>query len=145
MGALQKLFSTHGADYLKQFGTAMPTMHKKALAAMIACRTPQAGVLLCACTACGQPHLLARSCGNRHCPTCQGAKAFAWLHHQLVRALPTHHFMLTFTVPEPLRVFLRSNQRIGYAALFAASSGAIRTLAREPRFKLGDSPGFFGV
>jgi hypothetical protein len=145
MGALQKLFSTHGADYLKEFGTAMPAVHRKVMAAMIACRTPQAGSLLCACEACGQPHLLPRSCGNRHCPTCQGAKAFEWLHHQLQRALPTHHFMLTFTVPEPLRAFLRSNQRIGYAALFAAPAGAIRTLACEPRFKLGDSPGFFGV
>jgi hypothetical protein len=44
-----------------------------------------------------------------------------------------------------LRVFLRSNQRLGYEALFAASAGAIRTLAREPRFHLGDQPGFFGV
>ena len=36
------------------------------------------------------------------------------------------------------------NQRVGYEALFAAA-GAIRTLAREPRFNLGDQPGFFGV
>lgn len=145
MGALQKLFSAHGASYLHQFGEAMPAVHKKVMAAMVACRTPQAGALLCACEACGQPHLLARSCGNRHCPTCQGAKAFQWLERQIERALPTHHFMLTFTVPEPLRAFLRSNQRIGYEALFAASAGAIRALAGEPRFKLGDQPGFFGV
>jgi hypothetical protein len=115
------------------------------MAAMVACRTPQAGALLCGCSVCGQPHLLPRSCGNRHCPTCQGRKAFQWLARQLERALPTHHFMLTFTVPESLRAFLRSNQRIGYEALFAASSGAIRALAGEPRFKLGDQPGFFGV
>jgi hypothetical protein len=145
MGALQKIFTAHGADYLQRFGETMPGMHKHVMTAMVACRTPQAGTLLCACEACGQPHLLARSCGNRHCPTCQGAKAFAWLEHQLQRALPTHHFMLTFTVPESLRAFLRSNQRIGYEALFATSAGAIRALAREPRFKLGDQPGFFGV
>ena len=145
MGALHKIFSAHGADYLQRFGETMPAMHRKVMTAMLTCRTPQAGALLCACEACGQPHLLARSCGNRHCPTCQGAKAFAWLERQIERALPTHHFMLTFTVPESLRAFLRSNQRIGYEALFAASAGAIRALAREPRFKLGDQPGFFGV
>ena len=145
MGALQKLFTAHGPDYLQQFGEAMPATHKKVMAAMVACRTPQAGALLCGCAHCGQPHLLARSCGNRHCPTCQGRKAFQWLARQLERALPTHHFMLTFTVPESLRAFLRSNQRIGYEALFAASAGAIRALAREPRFNLGDQPGFFGV
>lgn len=145
MGALQKLFTAHGAHYLQQFGETMPGTHQKVMAAMVACRTPQAGALLCGCAHCGQPHLLPRSCGNRHCPTCQGRKAFEWLQRQLERALPTHHFMLTFTVPESLRAFLRSNQRVGYEALFAASAGAIRVLAREPRFKLGDQPGFFGV
>lgn len=145
MGALQKLFTAHGTDYLQQFGETMPPMHQKVMAAMVACRTPQAGTLLCGCAACGAAHLLPRSCGNRHCPTCQGRKAFQWLARQLERALPTHHFMLTFTVPESLRAFLRSNQRIGYEALFAASAGAIRALAREPRFNLGDQPGFFSV
>ncbi|MBI2290109.1 MAG: transposase [Betaproteobacteria bacterium] len=145
MGALQKLFTVHGADYLQRFGEVMPATHQKVMAAMVACRTPQAGALLCGCTQCGQPHLLLRSCGNRHCPSCQGRKAFEWLQRQLERALPTHHFLLTFTVPEALRAFLRSNQRLGYEALFAASAGAIRTLARAPRFKLGDQPGFFGV
>jgi hypothetical protein len=145
MGALQKLFTAHGAHYLKHFGETMPARHQKVMAAMLACRTPQAGALLCGCAHCGQPHLVPRSCGNRHCPSCQGRKAFEWLARQLERALPTHHFMLTFTVPEPLRAFLRSNQRIGYEALFAASAGAIRALAGEPRFKLGDQPGFFGV
>ena len=145
MGALQKLFTAHGAHYLEQFGETMPATHRKVMAAMVACRTPQAGALWCGCAACGAAHLLPRSCGNRHCPTCQGRKAFEWLQHQLERALPTHHFMLTFTVPEPLRAFLRSNQDLGYEALFAASAGAIRALAREPRFNLGDQPGFFGV
>ena len=41
--------------------------------------------------------------------------------------------MLTFTVPEALRPFLRAHQRDGYSALFAASSAAIKTLARNPR------------
>ncbi|MGH8630854.1 MAG: IS91 family transposase, partial [Burkholderiales bacterium] len=78
-------------------------------------------------------------------PACQGRKAYQWLERQLVRALPTHHFMLTFTVPEVLRGFLRSHQRIGYEALFAASAAAIKTLAADSRFGLGDRPGFFGV
>ncbi|HNP73004.1 MAG TPA: alcohol dehydrogenase catalytic domain-containing protein, partial [Kouleothrix sp.] len=29
-----------------------------------------AGALLCACSGCGTPLFLPRSCGNRHCPTC---------------------------------------------------------------------------
>ena len=53
--------------------------------------------------------------------------------------------MLTFTVPESLRGFLRSHQRIGYEALFQASAGAIKTLAADPKFIGGDTPGFLGV
>ena len=137
--------STATHHTLSALPNAAHRVHRKAIAAIVACRTPQAGAVLCGCPACGQAHLLPRSCGNRHCPTCQGRKAFLWLERQLGRALPTHHFMRTFTVPEPLRPFLRANQRIGYDALFAASAAAIRTLARTPRFNLGDQPGFFGV
>jgi hypothetical protein len=48
-------------------------------------------------------------------------------------------------VPKQLRPFLRSHQRIGYGALFAASSEAIKMLAANPRFTDGDTAGFFGV
>lgn len=44
-----------------------------------------------------------RSCGNRHCPTCQNHKTKEWLDRQMKRQLPGHHFMITLTVPEQLR------------------------------------------
>jgi hypothetical protein len=50
--------------------------------------------------------------------------------------------MLTFTVPEPLRAFLRSHQELGYDALFAASSQAIKALVHDPRFLGADRAGF---
>jgi len=53
--------------------------------------------------------------------------------------------MVTFTVPAELRRFLRSHQRQGYSALFAASSGAIKKLAGDEKYIGGDTPGFFGV
>lgn len=61
------------------------------------------------------------------------------------RQLPGHHFMMTFTVPEGLRRFIRSNQRVGYSALFTTSSDAIKKLARDKKHMGGDLPGFFGV
>lgn len=145
MGRLHSLFAQHGPSYLRQFAATMPGVQRKALEALMACRTPGAGMLLCTCTECARSRWVARSCGNRHCPTCQGAKAFAWLERQCQRALPTHHFMITFTVPAALRAFLRSNQRLGYEALFAASSTALKSLAANARYRLGDTPGFFGV
>jgi len=56
--------------------------------------------------------------------------------------LPGHHFMLTFTVPEPLRRFIRKNQRVAYSALFKTSSEAIKKLAPDEKYIGGDLPGF---
>jgi hypothetical protein len=53
--------------------------------------------------------------------------------------------MLTFTVPQSLREFVRSHQRIGYGALFEASAGALKKLAADPRYLGGDLAGFLGV
>lgn len=144
MGALQQLFREHGAHYLERFAD-MPANHKKVIGAIARCRSDQAGHTLYHCQGCGKAHLIARCCGNRHCPGCQHQKTQAWLQCQLARQLPGHHFLLTFTVPESLRAFLRSHQRIGYEALFQASAGAIKTLAADPRFIGADTPGLLGV
>jgi hypothetical protein len=48
-------------------------------------------------------------------------------------------------VPEQLRTFVRSHQRIGYAALFAASSQTLKKLAADEKYIGGDLPGFLGV
>jgi hypothetical protein len=145
MGLLQELFRTHGPAYLEQFGPAMPGMHKQVITAIIACRTEALGATLYECEACGQRHVVPRSCGNRHCPCCQQGKGLRWLERHQARHLPGEHFLLTFTVPEPLRAFLRRHQKIGYGALFEASSGAIKTLAADPKYLGGDLAGFFGV
>ena len=145
MGLLQDLFRTHGPAYLERFGPTMPKAHRKVIAAIADCHTEAAGSALYVCDGCGQRHVVHRSCGNRHCPCCQQGKGHEWLERHRARQLPGEHFMLTFTVPEPLRPFLRRHQRIGYGALFAASSGAIKTLAVDPRHIGGDVPGFFGV
>ena len=145
MGLLPELFRTHGPAYLERFGATMPRAHKNVIAAISACRTEAAGSALSACEACGQPHVVYRSCGNRHCPGCQHGKGHAWLARPQARHLPAEHFLLTFTVPEPLRAFLRRHQKAGYGALFAASAGAIKKLARDPKYLGGDVAGFFGV
>lgn len=145
MGAIQETFRRHGPAYLEQFGETMPASHARVIGAIIDCRSAASGSVLYQCEDCGEPHVVARCCGNRHCPVCQQGKAEAWLARQLECQLPTPYFMLTFTVPESLREFLRSHPREGYGALFAASSGAIKTLAADDKHLGADSPGFFGV
>jgi hypothetical protein len=123
----------------------MPAGHKKVLRAIMACRTGQLGTVLYQCTACGRTHALGRSCGHRHCPTCQHDKTKAWLQAQADRLRPCPYFLLTFTVPAALRARMRSHQRIAYAALFEASSAAIKTLAANPKHVGAATCGFFGV
>jgi hypothetical protein len=145
MGALQELFRRHGPGYLARYGETMPGHQKKVLHALMACRSPSNGSTCYHCEACDKPHVLPRCCGNRHCPACQQHKSYAWLDRQLAHQLPTPYFMITFTVPESLRAFLRSNQRVGYAALFEASCESIKTLCANPKFSPADTPGFLGV
>jgi len=78
------------------------------------CRTPAMGSILCSCDYCGYSFEIYKSCGNRHCPTCQGEKANDWLSKRLDQMLPVHHFMITFTAPVPFREFFRSHQSFAY-------------------------------
>ena len=145
MTTINEIFRTFGPEYLERYGKVMPKSHRKAIDAIIACRTEVCGIALYECESCGQLHRVCRSCGNRHCPTCQHHKTRQWLEKQMRRQLPGHHFMLTFTVPENLRRFIRKNQRIAYSVLFKASSEAIKLLALDENYIGGDLPGFLGV
>ena len=135
----------YGPAYLAKFGVSVPLEHRKVLAMIARCRTGKLGWVIYRCQYCHREHSLARSCGNRHCPSCQQHKTKAWLVDQIARLLPTHYFLLTFTIPASLRSFVRSHQRACYAALFAASSATIRVLAADPKYVGSSNCGFFGV
>jgi hypothetical protein len=145
MTTISNIFQEYGPEYLSRYAGKMPRQHEKVIDAIIDCRTRNCGHLVYECRKCGSVHRVFRSCGNRHCPTCQNQKTRKWLEKRMRRQLPGHHFMITFTVPEELRRFIRSNQRQGYAALFSASADTLKILARDPDYIGGDLTGFFGV
>ncbi len=143
--SIQQLFRDHGEAYLAAFGDRMPASHKKVIHAIRNCGAGAFGRHGFACDGCGGCHVVDSSCGNRHCPTCQAGKSDDWLQRQLEKALPTNYFMVTFTVPAELRDLIRSNQKVAYAALFKAASGALKKLAKDPRFVGCDLAGFTGI
>jgi hypothetical protein len=145
MPTVADVLRQYGEEYLERFGDKMPAEHRKVLRAITACRTGELGTVTYVCQSCGMTHTMGRSCGNRHCPTCQQDKTKAWLKNQTDRLLPCPYFLLTFTVPAGLRDTVRRHQRIAYAALFEASSAAIKTLATNPRHVGSTDCGFFGV
>jgi len=142
---IREIFRTFGPEYIHYFGDAMPVEHRKVIDAITECRTESFGMVVYQCDECGSYHTVFRSCGNRHCPTCQNHKTRQWLENQLRRHLPGHHFMVTYTVPNQLRRYIRSNQRIAYAAMFKASSQTMKKLTSDKKYIGGDFPGFFGV
>ena len=145
MTTIKDIFQTYAPEYIQRFGDAMPREHRKVIDAIINCRTDHYGLSIYQCAECGENHIVYRCCGNRHCPNCQHHKSQKWLQTQLDRQLPGHHFMITFTVPQKLRRFIRSHQRICYAALFKASSETMKKLAADEKYIGGDLPGFLGV
>jgi cation transport regulator ChaB/predicted RNA-binding Zn-ribbon protein involved in translation (DUF1610 family) len=145
MTTINDIFRMFGPEYLLRFSTYMPANHKKIIRAITDCRTENYGTNVYECEKCGKYHILFRSCGNRHCPACQGFKSHQWVEKQLEKQLPGHHFMITFTVPEQIRHFIRSHQRKTYTALFNAASSAMKKLAKDEKYIGGDLPGFFGI
>jgi hypothetical protein len=145
MPSVAEVVRRYGPEYLARFGATMPAAHTKVLRAIAACRTGERGWVLYRCADCGRVHAVGRSCGDRHCPSCQRHKAEAWLAQQVDRLLPCPYFLVTFTLPAELWGVARAHQRAVYAALFAASSGALRALMADPEHLGAARPGFVGV
>lgn len=132
-------------DYRKRFGPSMPQRHRQALKKIVSCRTPALGGQLFQCPDCSGFHYRYYSCNDRHCPQCGQTDADEWLARQETRLLlPTPYFLATFTVPEALRMFIRSHQQIMLDLLFACSAQALQDLAGNPR-RLGAQLGMLGV
>ena len=131
--------------YRKRFGPSMPGRHRQVLRKTLACRTPAMGGQLFQCPDCPGFHYQYHSCNDRHCPQCGQTDADAWLQRQRARLLfPVPYFLVTFTIPEELRRFIRSQLQTGLDLLFAASAQALQDLAANPK-RLGAQLGMLGV
>jgi len=127
----------------KHEGTMLPSQ-QKALRDILDCRTPARGGHVRECDQCGVVRYSYHSCGNRHCPKCQGARAEEWTEAWKERLLDCPYYFLTFTLPDELRNLAWSHQRVVYGALMRAAGESIAQLARDRGF-LGGTPGMVGV
>lgn len=144
MPELADIVRRHGPAYVQRHGAHLPLHHRKALRAIVACRTPELGGHLYACTECAHRHFGYHSCNHRSCPKCGGADAAAWRERRLVDLLPVPYFLVTFTLPAELRALCQKNQRLFYTLLFEESAETLKEIAHHPRH-LGGELGFFGV
>jgi len=135
---------TVGGQYLQAFGERMPAMHRKAMADMMACRTPAMGGTTFWCRSCHHYQYSYHSCGNRNCNKCGNERAQRWLEKTGSLLLPVEHFMVTVTLPGELRQVARSHQRLFYGLLMSCSAASLQTLGWDSRF-VGGQMAMMGV
>lgn len=124
-------------------GQLLPS-HHRAMRDIVECRTSALGGSLYQCDDCGALDYRYHSCRNRHCPKCQEERAQHWLARVRARLLPCDHYLLTFTLPAPLRSVARSHQRLVYAALLREAAASVQTLA-DDREWVGGTLGMLAV
>jgi len=91
--------------------------HHAALSAILRCRTEESGTAKIHCHDCQQEDTFALSCGHRFCPQCQNEAVEQWLRRQRAKLLPVDYYLVTFTLPAPLRAVAYANQREAYDLL----------------------------
>ena len=141
---LAEVVRNHGPEYLEKFGDRMPPNHKRALSAIVACRTEEMGGHLEECDHCGTVRYSYHSCKNGSCPKCHTTDTKRWLEKREVELLPVPYFHLVFTLPAVLREIVRKNQKLLYAVLFQAAAESLAKLGLDPKY-IGGQLGMLAV
>lgn len=133
MLGLADIFRRFGDEYRRRFDAGLLPSHRRAMQCIERCRTPALGGHVYPCENCGHEHHEYHSCNHRACPQCGHRDAGKWLDKNSDKLLDTLYFMVTFTVPEQLRVWARSHQREFYNLLFQCSSATLKEVAKSSR------------
>jgi len=142
------------ADILRDHGPAWREANRshvslaqlKVMNAIERCRTAALGghVARCENAACGHTEIAYNSCGNRHCPKCQGAASRRWLADREAELLPVPYFHVVYTLPSELRDVAYQNKRVVFNLLMKAAAETTLTIAADPK-RLGARIGITAV
>jgi Putative transposase/Transposase zinc-binding domain len=135
---LADIFRAHGGAY----GTdhRLSAVQRRAMRAIVACRTELLGGHVEACDSCGQSRYIYHSCRNRHCPKCQTRAKERWLEARRRDLIATPYFHVVFTLPHQLNALAQGNPRLIYRLLFTAASQTLLEFGANPR-RLGGQIG----
>jgi hypothetical protein len=142
----------HFAEILREYWPAyvqraigpIPTRHWRAVEAVLSCRTPRRGGHVQHCAQCQRDHYFYHSCNHKSCPQCGSRAQAEWAARQEARLLPVSYYLVTITMPDPVRQLFQSYPRELYPLFFAESAEALKELCANPRY-LGGEPGFIAV
>jgi Putative transposase/Transposase zinc-binding domain len=127
------IFRSHGAAWRKANAGHLSLSQLKAMAAIEACRTAELGGHVARCEDCSYTVIAYNSCGNRHCPRCQGGAARQWLAEREAELLQLPYYHLVFTLPSTIGAIAWQNKAEVYGLLFKAASEAMLTIAADPK------------
>ncbi len=109
-----------------------PPQVQSTLAKLSLCRTPALGGRHYRCGGCASECVVYNSCGDRHCPTCSGARRSDWLDSASELILDgVDYFQVVFTLPSELSRLALGNRREIYDLLFASAWKALRQTVQD--------------
>lgn len=138
------IFRRHGEAYREANAGHLDRCQLRVMAAIEACRTAALGGHVWRCSECGHKDIAYSSCRDRHCPTCQGSAARAWLEARQADLLSVEYFHVVFTLPPPIAAVAYQNKAVVYGLLFEAVAETLKTIAGDPQH-LGAEIGFTAV
>jgi hypothetical protein len=138
------VFRGHGEAYREANVGHLDRCQRRVMAAIEACRTATLGGHVWRCSECGHKEIAYSSCRDRHCPTCQGSAARAWLEARQADLLPVEYFHVVFTLPQQVAAVGYQNKEVVYGLLFEAAAETLKAIARDPKH-LGAEIGFTAV
>jgi len=110
------VFSAFAREYIKNNYTSRES--KKVIFNITHCKTAIMGGHWQKCPKCDNKTRHYNSCGDRHCPSCQGYKREKWRLERSYDTLPVKYFHVVFTVPSELRNLFYQNKELLYNLLF---------------------------
>jgi len=133
-------------DVMREFldPHGLNAQHQRVCAHLLSCRTEALGGLTARCDRCGAEQPRYYSCGDRHCPQCQGRATEAWTECQRGDQLPVAYFHRVFTLPHRLNPWVQSHPEVIYRALFHAVWATLNAFGHDPK-RLGGQLGMTGV
>jgi hypothetical protein len=128
---LADVLRRHGDSYQRANAGHLGRVERRVIGAITVCRTAALGGHVERCDDCGLTRIAYNSCGNRHCPKCQGAARAEWLAARQAELLPVPYFHVVFTLPPGAAAIAFQNKQIVYGLLMRAAAQALTDLAAK--------------
>jgi len=123
---------------------ALPDYVRRAVWALLACRTARLGGHVQACPDGHIERIWYNSCRHRMCPQCAWLQIERWLAKQKARLLACDHYHVIFTMPHELNELWVANVAVMTQLLFASMHATLFELLRDAKY-LGAQPGMIAT